>query len=168
MSDDPIRERTRLYLITPPVIDDFPLFRDRLLHALDAGDVACLQLRLKSSGEIDEASTQRLAETILADVQSRGVAVIVNDSVMLAENLLADGVHIGREDGDISEARKRLGTEAIIGATCKSSRHAAMEAGEAGANYVAFGSFYPTTTKADATPASVDVLQFWQDAMTLP
>lgn len=168
MSDDPIRERTRLYLITPPTIDDIPLFRDRLLHALDAGDVACLQLRLKSSGEIDEASTQRLAETILTDVQSRGVAVIVNDSVMLAENLLADGVHLGREDGDISEARKRLGTEAIIGATCKSSRHAAMEAGEAGADYVAFGSFYPTTTKADATPASVDVLQFWQEAMTLP
>lgn len=168
MTDDPIRERTRLYLITPPRIEDVRGFRDELMSALDAGDVACLQLRLKSRELIDEDATRRVADAILEEVQSRDIAVIVNDSVALALELGADGVHLGLADGTVSAARAALGPDAIIGATCKSSRHMAMEAGELGADYVAFGSFYPTTTKDDATPAGVEVLQFWQEAMTLP
>lgn len=168
MTDDPIRERTRLYLITPPRIEDVRGFRDELLSALDAGDVACLQLRLKSGALVDEDATRRVAEAVLGEVQSRDVAVIINDSAALALALGADGVHLGLADGTVADARTRLGPDAIIGATCKSSRHMAMEAGEAGADYVAFGSFYPTTTKDGATPAEVEVLQFWQEAMTLP
>lgn len=168
MTDDPIRERTRLYLITPPRIEDIAAFRDNLLSALDAGDVACLQLRLKSGELIDEDATRRVADAVMEEVQSRDIAVIVNDRIALALELGADGVHLGLADGTVADARKRLGPDAIIGATCKSSRHMAMEAGEAGADYVAFGSFYPTSTKDGTTPVDVEVLQFWQEAMTLP
>jgi len=168
MTDEPIRERPRLYLITPPVIEDVAAFKTSLFSALDAGDVACVQLRLKAGDRIVEAATARLAEAVMEEIQSRDTAVIINDSIDLALTLGADGVHLGAEDGSISDARARLGADAIVGATCKSSRHIAMEAGEAGADYVAFGAFHPTTTKDSATPADVKVLQFWQEAMTLP
>ncbi|MEO0465258.1 MAG: thiamine phosphate synthase [Pseudomonadota bacterium] len=168
MTDAPPRERTRLYLITPPRIDDVAAFSDTIMRALDGGDIACLQLRLKTGDLIDLDATQALAEAVLRPVQDRGVAVIINDSVDLALDLGADGVHLGAADTPISAARATLGIDAIVGATCKASRHLAMEAGEQGADYVAFGSFYPTTTKERATPADPGVLSFWQGAMTLP
>lgn len=168
MTEDIKRERTRLYLITPPRIDHPKAFAETLRAALDGGDVACLQLRLKTGDLIDEDATRRVADAVLETVQDRGVAVIINDSVELAMELGADGVHVGVEDAPVKDARARLGADAIIGATCKSSRHVAMEAGEHGADYVAFGSFYPTTTKEGATPADPGVLTFWQEAMTLP
>ncbi len=162
------RPRTRLYLLTPPQIADTTGFADRLLRALDAGDVACLQLRLKTDGQIDRDATRRLADRIMAPVQARDIAVIINDDVDLALETGADGVHVGAEDMPVREARKRLGAEAIIGATCKSSRHLAMQAGEHGADYVAFGSFHPTQTKQDASPANPEILSWWQDVMELP
>jgi len=168
MTHDPIRERARLYLITPPRVDDLAAFYRATMEALEGGDVACLQLRLKDGDRIDETATRAVAATVMSEVQSRGVAVIINDSVDLALELGADGVHVGREDTPVADARARLGPDAIVGTTCKSSRHFAMEAGEAGADYVAFGAFYPTGTKEGATPADTDVLSFWQEAMTLP
>ena len=161
--------RCRLYLITPPRIADLDAFRADLDAALGAGDVACLQLRLKTEDDsIDEAATRRIAKALMAPVQEAGVAVVINDSPALALELGADGVHLGPTDMTVAEARRLLGPDAIVGASAKSSYHAAMEAGEAGADYVAFGAFYPTATKAGATPASPELLSNWQAMTELP
>lgn len=161
--------RCRLYLITPPQIADVDAFRADLETVLGAGDVACLQIRLKTEDDmIDEAATRRIAKAVISPVQEAGVAVVINDSPALALELGADGVHLGPTDMSVAEARKLLGPDAIVGASAKSSYHAAMEAGEAGADYVAFGAFYPTTTKAGATPASPDLLSNWQAMTELP
>jgi thiamine-phosphate pyrophosphorylase len=165
----PLRERTRLYLITPPRIEDVPEFAAVLEGALEAGDVACLQIRLKGEdGKIDVAATRAVAEAVTAMAQAYGAAVIINDSPELAVELGADGVHIGPEDMFVKQAREIVGPDSILGATAKNSRHAAMAAGEQGADYVAFGAFFPTATKAGTVPAELELLEFWQETMELP
>jgi thiamine-phosphate pyrophosphorylase len=146
----------QLYLISPPdVSGDFP---ERLTRALDAGPVAAFQFRVK---DIDEHAAAELAKPLQEICAARDVAFIVNDSVSLAKRLGADGVHLGQDDGDVREARERLGKEAQIGVTCHGSRHLALEAAEAGADYVAFGAFYPTTTKAVSHQAKPALLRWW-------
>lgn len=153
----------QLYLISP--LDVGGAFPDRLARALDAGTVAAFQFRVKG---LDEHAAARLAEPLQRRCADRDVAFIVNDSISLAERLGADGVHLGREDGEIADARQALGREAQIGVTCHDSRHFAMEAGEAGADYVAFGAFFPTTTKAVKHRAEPDILTWWQSIFELP
>ncbi|WP_084420684.1 thiamine phosphate synthase [Henriciella litoralis] len=162
------RERTRLYLITPPKIDDVAAFARTLEQALDAGDVASLQIRIKPDGVLDEAATEAVARAVLPLCRARDVALLINDSVEVCERVGADGVHLGHMDMQVKEARKRLGKQPIIGATAKNSRHVAMEAGEQGADYVAFGAFFPTETKADTVPADTELLEWWQAVMELP
>ena len=153
----------QLYLISPlDVGGDFP---DRLARALDAGDVAAFQFRVKG---VDEHAAARLAEPLQQICADRGVAFIVNDSISLARRIGADGVHLGQSDGDVREARDRLGRDAQIGVTCHNSRHLAMEAGEAGADYVAFGAFFPTTTKEVEHRAEPEILTWWQGMFELP
>lgn len=165
----PLRPRTRLYLITPPQVADIAGFAKTLDAALGAGDVASLQLRLKGAdGMIDMQATRDLSRAVTGLAQEAGVAVLINDSPELARELGADGVHIGWEDVPVKTARKLLGPDAIVGATAKNSYHKAMQAGEDGADYVAFGAFYPTTTKESTVPAEPDLLQVWQAAMVLP
>jgi thiamine-phosphate pyrophosphorylase len=165
----PRRPRTRLYLITPPQVADVPGFARTLEAAIGAGDVASLQLRLKGAdGMIDLQATRELGRAVTSLAQEAGVAVLVNDSPELAKELGADGVHVGWDDMPVKMARSLLGPEAIIGATAKNSYHKAMQAGEDGADYVAFGAFYPTSTKADTLPAELDLLQVWQAAMLIP
>ena len=160
----------RLYLITPPRIADIDAFADRLERTLDAGDVAALQLRLKQEdgATIDAAATRAVADYAVPMGQARGVAVLINDSPEIALETGADGVHLGRTDAPVREARKALGADAIIGATCHDSRHLAMQAGEAGADYVAFGAFYPTQTKDYGYRPKPDLLEWWQSLMELP
>jgi thiamine-phosphate pyrophosphorylase len=155
----------RLYLITPPALPDLPAFVDHLARALDGGDVAALQLRLK--GAPDDA-VLRAAEAILPVAQPRGVAVLMNDRMDLAKRSGCDGVHLGQQDGDARAARALLGAEATIGVTCHASRHLAMEAGEAGADYVAFGAFFPTSTKDVAHRAEPELLEWWSGLFELP
>lgn len=157
------REPCRLYLISPPSID--ASFSDRLKEALDAGEVAAFQLRLKG---LDEHAIARAAEPLQRICAERDVAIIVNDSMALAKRLGADGVHLGQEDGDPREARKLLGPSAQIGVTCHDSRHLAMEAGEAGADYVAFGAFYPTATKETRHRPDPSILTWWSTLFELP
>ncbi|MFN3314220.1 MAG: thiamine phosphate synthase [Hyphomonas sp.] len=165
----PPRPRTRLYLITPPQITDIPAFRNTLEAALGAGDVASLQIRLKgAAGGIDLEATRAVGKAVTAMAQEAGVAVLINDSVDLAKELGADGVHVGWEDLPVKTARQMLGPDAIIGATAKNSYHRAMQAGEDGADYVAFGAFYPTATKDATVPAELELLTLWQSAMLLP
>lgn len=153
----------QLYLISPPVIQDG--FAGRLERALAAGPVAAFQLRLKGIGDHDIAA---LAPPLQAVCDRAGVAFIVNDSMGLAKRLKADGVHLGQGDGDPRAARDLLGPDAQIGVTCHDSRHLAMEAGEAGADYVAFGAFYPTTTKEAKHRPDPSILGWWSTLFELP
>jgi len=166
------RVHTKIYLISPQhVAGDFP---DRLARALDAPAnshhrVAAFQFRVKG---IDEHEAARLAEPLQRICEAREVAFIVNDSIALAKRLGADGVHLGQDDmareGSVKEARQRLGREAQIGVTCHGSKHLAVEAGEAGADYVAFGAFYPTQTKQVEHHAEPGVLTWWQSLFEIP
>ena len=153
----------QLYLISP--LDVGGAFPDRLARALDAGPVAAFQFRVKG---IDEHEAARLAEPLQAICAERDVAFIINDSIGLAKRLGADGVHLGQDDGTVEDARQRLGREAQIGVTCHASRHLAMEAGEAGADYVAFGAFFPTETKQTEHRAGLDLLSWWQGIFEIP
>ncbi|MGE0426321.1 MAG: thiamine phosphate synthase [Reyranellaceae bacterium] len=158
-------QRCRLYLITPPELPHPQVFAEELRAALDGGDVAVLQLRLKDVG--DDAIA-RAADILRPICQQRDVALIMNDRPDLALKLDCDGVHVGQEDAPYAEARRLLGPDRIIGVTCKASRHLAMEAAEAGADYVAFGAFFTSSTKTVTTPAALDILEWWDEMMTVP
>jgi thiamine-phosphate pyrophosphorylase len=156
-------EPARLYLISPQEVGG--AFPDRLRAALGVGLASAFQLRVKDVGE-DELA--RLAEPLQRICADFDVAFIVNDSMALAKRLGADGVHLGQGDGDIREARALLGPSAQIGKTCHDSRHLAMEAGEAGADYVAFGAFYPTTTKPSRYRPEPSILSWWSTLFEIP
>lgn len=158
---------TQLYLISPlDVGGDFPLRLERALAA-GKGLVTAFQFRVKG---IDQHEAARLAEPLQAICAAHDVAFIVNDSVALAKRLKADGVHLGQDDGSPKDARAELGREAQIGVTCHASRHLAMEAGEAGADYVAFGAFFPSSTKdkGDAERPAPDLLHWWTNLFEIP
>ena len=161
------RVPTQLYLISPlDVGGDFPA---RLVHAIDAGEghVTAFQFRVKG---LDQHEAAALAEPLRDICAERDVAFIVNDDIALAKRLKADGVHLGQDDGTVAEARDALGMQAQIGVTCHASRHFAMEAGEAGADYVAFGAFFPSTTKdkGDAERPEPEILEWWTQIFELP
>jgi len=155
----------RLYLITPPRLDDLAGFGHSLAHALDAGDVAALQIRLKGAPDDVIAAA---ADMILPIAQARDVAVILNDRPDLAARLGCDGVHIGQDDAPYAEARRLVGKDRMVGVTCHDSRHLAMEAAEAGADYVAFGAFFPTDTKEARGHPELEILSIWQETMQIP
>jgi thiamine-phosphate pyrophosphorylase len=160
----PVRtEPCKLYLISPPDVGG--AFPERLRAALGAGPVAAFQLRVK---DMTEHELARLAEPLQRICADHGTAFIVNDSMALAKRLGADGVHLGQSDGDVREARALLGPAAQIGRTCHDSRHLAMEAGEAGADYVAFGAFYPTTTKPSHYRPQPSILSWWSSIFEIP
>ncbi|MGX7895430.1 thiamine phosphate synthase [Tsuneonella sp. HG222] len=154
---------TQLYLISPP--DVSAAFPQRLERAIGAGGVAAFQLRVK---DVDQHEAARLAEPLMKICADNDVAFIVNDSISLAKRLGADGVHLGQQDGTVAEARAALGREAQIGVTCHASRHLAMEAGDAGADYVAFGAFYPSETKASEHRPEPEILGWWQSLFEIP
>ena len=156
--------RCRLYLITPPQFDARP-FAEKLKRALGAGDVASLQLRLK---DVPDEEILRVSEILMPVTQRAGVAFILNDRPDLAARLGADGVHVGQEDTSYAEARAALGRDRIVGITCHNSRHLAIDAAEAGADYVAFGAFFPTATKAPKTHAEVEIIEWWSEMMVVP
>ena len=157
------RAPCQLYLISPlDVGGDFP---DRLSAALDGGPVAAFQFRVK---DVDQHQAARLAEPLQRICAEHEVAFIVNDDMALAKRLGADGVHLGQCDGDPREARALLGPSAQIGVTCHDSRHLAMEAGEAGADYVAFGAFFPTSTKETLHRPDPSILGWWSTLFEIP
>jgi len=154
-----------LYLITPPQIDDLEAFSVLLNEVLATGTVACLQLRLKGA---NDDSIRDAAQQIMPVCSANDVAFILNDRADLAHELDADGVHLGQGDGDVGAARSLLGHDKDIGVTCHDSRHLAFEAGEAGADYVAFGAFFDTSTKETDARPDLDVLTMWDDVTDLP
>jgi thiamine-phosphate pyrophosphorylase len=162
---DDDRATTRLYLITPPAFDP-ERFAAELEEALSGGDVACVQLRLK---DVDDAAIRRAAVVLRPIVQRRGIAFLMNDRPDLAAELDCDGVHVGEEDMPYAEARRLLGADRIVGVTCGASRHRALAAAEAGADYVAFGAFFPSLTKtATKHRADPEVLRDWSETTVVP
>jgi thiamine-phosphate pyrophosphorylase len=159
----------RLYLVSPPkfVLSDFA---SQLEEALGAGDVGAFQLRLK---DVPDSEIIAATEKLLPIAHAAKVAFILNDRVDLARQLGVDGVHLGQEDTKVEEARERLGDAMVIGTSCHDSRHLAMEAGEAGADYVAFGAFFATQSKSPeklakyGVPTS-DILDWWATHTTVP
>jgi thiamine-phosphate pyrophosphorylase len=161
MPDAP--EGCRLYLVTPPALEP-RAFADTLARALDAGDVAALQLRLK---DVDDDAIRRAIDILRPVAQSRDVAFLLNDRADLAVQTGCDGAHLGQEDGDHGVARQLL-SDGMLGISCNASRHLAMQAGEAGADYVAFGAFFPSGTKATEHVAGTDLLEWWSEMFELP
>jgi len=155
----------RLYLITPPSLPDLAAFGRQLARALEGGDVAALQIRLKDAPD-DVVAAAVAALAPIARVHD--VAVILNDRPDLAARLDCDGVHVGQGDTPYASARKLMGKDRMVGVTCHDSRHLAMEAAEAGADYVAFGAFFPTATKDAPIVAEPDILSIWQETMEVP
>ena len=155
----------RLYLISPPHIDDLPAFLTALEAALAAGDVAALQVRLK---DVPDAEIERVTRAVLPLAHAHDAAVILNDRPDLAATLGCDGVHVGQDDAPYAEARRIMGPRAMIGVTCHDSRHLAMEAAEAGADYVAFGAMFPTLTKDASISCGLETLSIWQETMQTP
>jgi len=155
----------RLYLITPDKIPDVAAFARTLDEALAAGDVACLQLRLKDvADDVIEAAVHKL----MPISHKHDVAFILNDRPDLAAALGCDGVHVGPEDMPYEEARRVMGPDATVGVTCKDSRHLAMDVAESGADYVAFGAFFPSSTKDDTTPAEIEIVEIWSETTNVP
>lgn len=163
MSDD--QQGCELYLITPEVISDVVSFSAQLNEVLATGMVACVQLRLKN---VDDAEFEQVARDLLPVCHQHDVPLLINDRADIAANVGADGVHLGQEDGDVPSARTLLGHDKDIGVTCHGSKDLAFEAGEAGANYVAFGAFYPSSTKPDALVAEKSVLTDWDMFTDVP
>ncbi|MBO6797618.1 thiamine phosphate synthase [Maricaulis sp.] len=153
----------QLYLITPPRLS--PELVSALKDALAGGEVAAVQIRLK---EHSREEIRAGAPELIRIIQDAGAAAILNDDPELAHELGCDGVHIGQDDGRVKDARAIMGKERSVGVTCHDSKHLAMIAGEAGADYVAFGAFYPTTTKQAPTQAEPDVLRWWVELFELP
>ena len=160
---EPAADPCRLYLVTPASAG--PAFADTLARALDAGDVAAVQLRLKQAGD-DE--WRRAADALRPVAQSRGVAFLLNDRADLVQATGCDGAHVGQEDTPAADARRLIGPGLTLGVTCHNSRDLAMQAGEAGADYVAFGAFFPTATKDAPTRADPEILAWWSELMELP
>ena len=164
---DPASPPCQLYLISPPEIG--PMFVGRLARAIAAGEngmqVAAFQFRVKG---MDQHEAARLAEPLRDMCREREVAFIVNDSIALAKRLEADGVHLGQADGTVTEAREALGSQAQVGVTCHASRHLAMEAGEAGADYVAFGAFFESGTKKSEHRPNPEILEWWSGLFEIP
>lgn len=163
------RPRPGLYLVTPPRLAvgglDVPSFSTDLAAALDAAPVACVQLRIKG---VPDDTVRRAADLLRPVAHQREVAFLINDRPDLARETGCDGAHIGQDDIPYADARALLGDEAIIGVTCHDQRDLALTAAEAGADYVAFGAFYPTTTKDRRFAPVPEILEWWQTATVVP
>lgn len=159
------RPPCRLYLITPPSIPDLDRFAEALEQAFGAGDVAALQIRLKPA---DDATVVAAVHKLSPIARRHEVAVLLNDRPDLARSTGCDGVHIGQQDVSLAEARRIMGTDAMIGVTCHDDRELAWNAAEAGADYVAFGAFYPTETKTTTHRPDLELLTVWQETVEVP
>jgi len=159
--------RCQLYLISPLEVGaDFPARLERALSATEGkSPITAFQFRVKG---LDQHEAADLAKPLQEICAAHDVAFIVNDDAALARRLNADGVHLGQQDGSVRDAREELGREAQIGVTCHGSRHLAMDAGEQGADYVAFGAFFPSTTKDAEHIADIELIEFWSGLFEIP
>jgi thiamine-phosphate pyrophosphorylase len=156
----------KLYLITPAKIDP-NAFAEDLKAAIDAAPdaVGAVQLRLKDVPDEDIIAG---ANVLMPICHAADIPLIINDRADIAQATGADGVHLGQDDGSLADARTLLGKDAIIGVTCHDSRDLAIEAGDGGADYVAFGAFFPTTSKDAKHQADPDIVEWWSTMTIVP
>ena len=154
----------QIYLTTPPQFDPVP-FGKTLAAALDVVKVACVQMRLKDA---EDEAILRAAEILRPVCHDRDVTFLLNDRPDLAKETGCDGVHIGQDDMSCAEARNLMGPDAVIGVSCHGSRHLAINAVEAGADYAAFGAFFPTPTKKTEENPTPEILSWWRDIGNVP
>jgi thiamine-phosphate pyrophosphorylase len=156
-------DRPQIYLITPPELD-LQVFPDRLAAVLDAAEIACVRLALSSR---DEDHVGRAADALRAVAHARDVALVIEAHVLMVERLGLDGVHLTDGARSVRKVRKDLGSDAIVGAFCGISRHEGMTAGEAGADYVAFGPVGETPL-GDGSRAPFDLFEWWSEVIEVP
>lgn len=154
----------QLYLITPPHLNPHE-FKPLLIDALEAGPVAAVQLRLK---QVTDEEIGQAIEILKPVVQNQNIAFILNDRPDLAIKYECDGVHIGMDDMPIKQARQIIGDQLQLGVSCYDSKDMAMRAGEAGADYIAYGAFFPSLSKETEVRAPIDLLNWWSELMELP
>lgn len=159
----PAEDRPQITLVSPSAFDP-EVFADRIARVLDGVDIACLRLSL---GTRDEDTLMRAADAAREVAHARDVAVVIDDHLILADRLGLDGVHLTDGSRSVRKARKDLGADAIVGAFCGASRHDGMSAGEAGADYVAFGPV-GATRLGDGSQAPFDLFQWWSEVIEVP
>lgn len=159
----PATDRPQVYLITPPEFDLFA-FPDRLASVLDAQAVACVRLALSSR---DEDAIARAADACREVAHARDVALVIEAHVLLVPRLGLDGVHLTDGARSVRKVRKELGGDAIVGAFCGTSRHDGMTAGEAGADYVAFGPV-GNSPLGDGSRAPFELFEWWSEVIEVP
>ncbi|GAK33477.1 thiamine-phosphate synthase [Iodidimonas nitroreducens] len=164
MTNPPGRDRPRIYLITPDHLEP-DAAAQKLEAAFSGGDIACVQLRLKGA---DDETVLAAARRLMPIAHAHDAAFLINDRADLAKACDADGVHLGQKDGDIATARNLLGFNKDIGVTCHNSRHLAFDAGDQGADYVAFGAFFPSDTKKIEHQAELETLEIWSEISEIP
>lgn len=147
-------ERSAIYAITDSKLMPGEQLFAKAEAALKAG-IGCLQYREKNASPVEK---QQRAERLLTLCRQYDTPLIINDDLELALTIGADGVHLGQSDGSLTEARARLGVDKILGATCHASLELAQQAQDAGADYLAFGRFFPSSTKPDAPPAPLELI----------
>ncbi|WP_170571981.1 thiamine phosphate synthase [Ruegeria atlantica] len=156
-------EQPQIYLITPPTIS-LSTFPNQLGRVLDGAEIACIRMAL---GGNDEDAIARAADACREVAHARDVALVISNHVLLAQRLGLDGVHLDDAARSVRAARKELGADAIVGSFCGASSHDGMTAGEAGADYVAFG---PVGASAlgDGSTAEKDLFQWWSEMIEVP
>ncbi len=155
---------TKIYLITPPKIDE-NFFFTSLENVLSTKIVSCLQIRLKN---VEDKNIIEICKIVRPICDNYKIPLIINDRLDLVKKCDADGVHLGQEDGSIKDARKYLGSNFIIGASCYNSKHIAMEAAENGADYVAFGAFFESKTKVPKVKVKKNIIEDWNFISNIP
>ncbi|NNC37075.1 MAG: thiamine phosphate synthase [Hyphomonadaceae bacterium] len=165
MTAPPAPDACQIYLLTPPKIEDLDVFIADFQAAITAAPVACLQIRLKDASE---AEIEEIAKKLIPIAHIQDTLILINDNAYIAARTGADGVHLGQQDMKINLAKTLISDDAIIGITCHNSKDLAFEAGMAGADYVAFGSFFKSETKPEASPADLELLTWWNETMEIP
>ncbi len=156
-------EQPQLYLITPPILDP-QTFPDTLARLLDAVEIACVRLDLASR---DEDEVARAADALREVTHARDVALVIGDHVAMAIRHGLDGVHLSDAARSVRAARTALGPDAIVGSFCGASRHDGIGAGEAGADYIAFGPL-GASGLGDGHVAEEELFRWWSEMIELP
>ena len=157
------QDRPQITLITPPAID-LETFPDRLAAVLDSTEIACVRLALAGK---DEDMIQRAADACRLVSHARDVAIVIENHMLMVQRLGLDGVHLTDGARQVRYVRKELGSDAIVGSFCGVTRHEGMNAGEAGADYVAFGPV-GTTPLGTGEQVEFDLFEWWSQVIEVP
>lgn len=159
----PAEDRPQITLITPPQVS-LETYPATLARVMDATPIACLRLALAGR---DEDHIARVADALREIAHARDIPIVIDRHVLMVERLGLDGVHLPDGSRAVRKLRKDMGNDAIIGAYCGQTKHEGMSAGEAGADYVAFGPL-GASALGDGAVADLDLFQWWSEIVEVP